>query len=262
MTVTQLDEYTHLVLAPNPSPMTLDGTNTYILSAPDSDAAIVVDPGPDLAEHFDAVESVLHATGTRVQAVITTHHHLDHAEAAGWADVWGAPLHAFAPHRIPAQAAPLRDGDAVTVPGVATTAIYTPGHTSDHVCVHVAETNAVLTGDHVLGKGTTVILHPDGDMGAYLASLDRLAKVNADVLYPAHGPMIADPAERIAGYIAHRLEREEQVLAAIEHGATTGAEVVARIYGDLAPRLAGAALATVEAHIAHLRTQGKLPPSP
>ncbi len=251
-----LDEVTTLVLAPNPSPMTLDGTNTYVLGAPGSGAAIVVDPGPDDPTHRAAVEGALAARGAQAAAVVTTHHHHDHAEAAGWAAAWGAPLHAFDPALVPAEAEPLRDGGTIAAGGLTLRAVYTPGHASDHVCLRVEQTGVLLTGDHVLGRGTTIVVWPDGDMAAYLDSLRRVQDLAPPRLYPGHGPVVADPAVYVADYLAHRQEREEQILAAIAAGAANPAEIVAAVYTDVPVMLHPAAERSVRAHLAALHQRG------
>jgi glyoxylase-like metal-dependent hydrolase (beta-lactamase superfamily II) len=254
----RLDEVTTLVLAPNPSPMTLEGTNTYLLGAPSSGAVVVVDPGPDLLVHREAVEAALAERDAEVAAVVLTHHHADHAEAAGWAASWGVALHAFTPRLVKAEAAALRDGEVLSHAGVAIEAVHTPGHASDHLCLRVGDTGAILTGDHVLGRGTSVVAWPDGDMGAYLASLERLAALPADVLYPGHGPVVEDPAGKVAAYLAHRHEREEQVLAALRGGATTPAGIVAVVYADVDPILHPAAERSVRAHLDKLVAEGSI----
>jgi glyoxylase-like metal-dependent hydrolase (beta-lactamase superfamily II) len=247
VTARMLDELTTVVLAPNPSPMTLEGTNTYVIAVPGSGEVVVIDPGPELDEHRAAVDA---AIGDRsVAAVILTHHHVDHAEAAGWAQPWGAEAFAFTPELISAPVSALRDGATVARAGITLAALHTPGHASDHLCLRLVETDAVLTGDHVLGRGTTVVAWPDGDMGAYMASLQRLAQTPAAVLYPGHGPAIGDPAGTISYYLAHRLEREAQVLEALSAGDQTPAEIVARVYADVDVALHPAAERSVRAHL-------------
>jgi glyoxylase-like metal-dependent hydrolase (beta-lactamase superfamily II) len=250
--VTTLDDVTSVVLAPNPGPMTLEGTNTYLLGAPDSGAVIVVDPGPDDPRHRTSVEAALADRDAEVAAVVLTHHHVDHAEAAGWAANWGAPLRAFTPSLVPGEATPLRDGESVAGGGVSVEALHTPGHASDHLCLRVRQTGVVLTGDHVLGRGTSVVAWPDGDMGAYLASLERLARMPATALYPGHGPVLPDPARVLGEYIAHRHERERQVLDALAAGAATPAAIVRRVYADVDPVLHPPAERSVRAHLAKL----------
>ncbi len=254
--VPQLDELTRVVVAPNPSPLTLEGTNTYLLGAPRAGAVLVVDPGPDLLAHRAQVDAVLAEADAEVAAVVLTHHHADHAEAAGWADDWGAELFAFTPHLVPGAATALADGGRLRRAGVTVEAVHTPGHASDHLCLRVVETDAVLTGDHVLGRGTTVVAWPDGDMRAYLASLERLAELEAAVLYPGHGPVLDDPAGTVASYLAHRRERERQVLAALEQGAGTPQQIVAGVYADVDPVLHPAAERSVRAHLDKLVADG------
>ena len=252
---TRIDELTQLVLAPNPSPMTLEGTNTYLLGAPDHGAVVVVDPGPVDQGHRDAVEAAL--DGREVAAVVITHHHVDHAEAAGWADEWGAPLRSFDPALIPGAVA-LRDDERLHLAGLTLTAIHTPGHASDHLCLRVVETDAVLTGDHVLGRGTSVVNWPDGDMGAYMRSLQRLARAPGSALYPGHGPVVDDPADKVAAYIAHRLERRAQVRAAIAGGAATPDEIVRAVYTDVPEHLHPAAERSVKALLVLMAEDGEV----
>lgn len=247
MSTRSLDDLTVVVLAPNPSPMTLEGTNTYLIGAPDSGEVVVVDPGPQMDEHRAAVDA---AIGERtVAAVVLTHHHSDHAEAAGWAGAWSAEAFAFTPDLISAPVSALGDGATITRAGVSLSALHTPGHASDHLCLRILETDAVLTGDHILGRGTTVVAWPDGDMAAYMGSLRRLAGTPASVLYPGHGPSIADPAGAVRQYLAHREEREGQVLGALRAGDETPAEIVARVYADVDVALHPAAERSVRAHL-------------
>jgi len=258
VTVAAPDEVTVRVLAPNPSPMTLDGTNTYLLGVAGSGAVILVDPGPDLHAHRAALEAALADRDATVAAVVVTHHHADHAEAAGWAQSWDAPLHAFSPALMPAPALALRDGDVVSAAGLAVEALHTPGHASDHLCLRVRETGVILTGDHVLGRGTTVVAWPDGDMAAYMDSLERLARLPAPALYPGHGPVLTDPAATVATYLVHRRDRERQVLAAVAAGDRTPAAIVARVYADVDAVLHPAAERSVRAHLAKLVAEGRI----
>jgi glyoxylase-like metal-dependent hydrolase (beta-lactamase superfamily II) len=253
-----IDDVTTLVLAPNPSPMTLEGTNTYLLGAPAAGEVIVVDPGPDDEGHRGAIEAALAERDAAVAAVVLTHHHPDHAEAAGWAQAWRAPLHAFAPDLVPGDAQPLHDGARLQRGGVTVEAVHTPGHASDHLCLRVAETGVVLTGDHVLGRGTTVVMWPDGDMGAYIASLHRLAAIPATALYPGHGPVIREPARVVGEYLAHRAEREEHVMTALAAGDRTPGDIVARVYADVDVALHPAAERSVRAHLGKLVGEGRV----
>jgi glyoxylase-like metal-dependent hydrolase (beta-lactamase superfamily II) len=255
--VTSLDEVTTRVRAGNPSPMTLTGTNTYVLAGPDADAAVVIDPGPDLPAHRAAVDRVIADRSVRVAAVVVTHHHADHAAAVGWSTAWRAPAFAFDPERIP-DTEPLADGQVIDDAGVELVVRHQPGHTSDHVCVHVTDTGVVLTGDHVLGEGTTVIAWPDGDLGAYLASLRALRGLEATALYPGHGEVIHDPARHIDALLAHRAQRTDQILAALAAGGRSVSEIVAQVYPDLRDDLRPAAGRSVRAHLSDLERQGRV----
>jgi len=240
------------VVAANPGPLTLDGTRTYILGpAP----CLVIDPGPDLADHLDAVEVAL---GTLdVAALCITHHHADHA--AGAADLvlrLAAPL-AATPESAERAALdppdlPLTAGSTLSFGGGRLEVVPAPGHCADHVCFHWADARALFTGDTVLGEGTSMIAPPEGDMAAYMATLERLARLDLSIIYPGHGPEVYEPAEKLAEYIEHRLERERQVLDALAEGLHTAAEIRARVYEDLDPRLYGAAEGSVLAHLAKL----------
>lgn len=253
-----VDELTTLVVAPNPGPMTLEGTNTYLLGAPGSGDVVVVDPGPDDSAHRRAIESAAAQREAQISAVVLTHHHPDHAAAAGWAVQWQAPVWAFDPTRLDVAAEPLDDAAHLQRAGVDVEAVHTPGHASDHVCLRVVATGAVLTGDHVLGRGTTVVAWPDGDMAAYLRSLQRLRSLGPTALYPGHGPRIDDPVTVIEHYLAHRHEREEQIVAALADGHATAAEIVAAVYADVDPGLHPVAERTVLAHLAELERAGRV----
>ncbi|HEX6257729.1 MAG TPA: MBL fold metallo-hydrolase [Euzebyales bacterium] len=257
--VTSLDEVTTRVRADNPSPMTLTGTNTYVISVPGADTAVVVDPGPALPAHREAIEGVVADRAVRVAAVVITHHHADHAEAVGWATTWRAPALAFDPDRIPGTE-PLTDGQVVDAAGVEVVVHHQPGHTSDHVCLRVSRTGVVLTGDHVLGEGTTVIAWPDGDLSAYLTSLRALRELEPTALYPGHGDVIGDPAGHIDALLAHRAQRTEQIVDALAAGGGTVQEIVAHVYPDLRADLRPAAGRSVRAHLADLERQGRVVP--
>ena len=252
-----VDEITYRVLAPNPSPLTLDGTNTYLVGVPGSGARIVVDPGPDLSGHRAAIEQALVELDAAVVAVVVTHHHADHAEAAGWAAEWAVPLHAFNPELVPG-ASPLPAGARLQVAGLTVGAVHTPGHASDHLCLRVDDTGVVLSGDHVLGRGTSVVSWPDGDLAAYLSSLRRLQALQPVRLDPGHGPSLERPADTIADYLAHRGERSRQILDAVDAGAATPGEITARVYADVDPVLHPAAERSVRAHLRHLAEGGLL----
>lgn len=231
------------VLAPNPGPMTLDGTNTWVLGDPELGPPVVVDPGPLEESHLTTVLEACHG---RVQTVLLTHRHLDHAEAAAeLADRAGCGVRAVDPAWRVGESG-LADGDMLQGAGVRLEVVATAGHTSDSVCLLLTGSGPVrlLSGDTVLGRGTTVITHPDGDLADYLASLDRLAALVeerevAQVL-PGHGPVIDDPGAVLAHYRRHRQERLAQVRAALAAGAQTTADVVAQVY----PEVVGTAVQT------------------
>jgi glyoxylase-like metal-dependent hydrolase (beta-lactamase superfamily II) len=264
--VTDLDAIVTRVLAPNPSPMTLDGTNTYVVGAGGSGEVLVVDPGPDDTDHLARVEGVLAAKDAEVRAVVVTHHHLDHSEAAvAWSRRFGAPvLAADARVARPPTAPPghvgetLIDGQKLTLAGVDVEVVATPGHTRDHLALRLG-TGALLTGDHVLGRGTSVVAYPDGDLEAYLRSLTRVLELGPDVLYPGHGPALReDPGAVLRFYAEHRDYRERQVLAALEGRRATPLELVADIYAEVDRRVWPAAEASTRATLALLAQRGQV----
>ncbi|MGH3496099.1 MAG: MBL fold metallo-hydrolase [Nocardioidaceae bacterium] len=246
-------DHAECVLAPNPSPMTLDGTNTWILRAHEGRRSIVVDPGPLDAAHLAAVAQ----TAGAVTQVLLTHGHLDHSEGArAFAEQVGSGVRALDPaHRLGAEG--LAEGDVVDVDGLEVRVVATPGHSADSLSFVVPGDRAVLTGDTVLGRGTTVVAHPDGELGAYLGSLRRLRDLaeSAEVsrVLPGHGPVIEDALAVFEGYLAHRAQRLEQVREAVAGGATTPREVVERVYADVDPVLWPAAELSVSAQLAYLR---------
>ncbi len=261
------------VLAPNPGPMTLDGTNTWLLGAPGAGGCVVVDPGPDDAAHRAAVRGAAAEHGG-VALVLLTHHHLDHSAGAravaAAASREGAPVVVRAADpalcRSPdgAAPAPLVDGEVVAVPGGRLHVLGTPGHTRDSVCL-LLEADAggeplLLTGDTVLGRGTSVVAHPDGDLAAYLASLGRLAEEVSEAqvrrLLPGHGPVRDEALDVLVGYLAHRRERLAQVRAAVAAGARTAEEVVAAVYPGLADDLVAPAVRSTAAALAVVAADG------
>jgi glyoxylase-like metal-dependent hydrolase (beta-lactamase superfamily II) len=245
------------VLAPNPSPLTLEGTNTFVVAEPGAGAVVVIDPGPDDQGHALAVVGA--CAGRGVELVLLTHTHVDHAEGArAFAHRVGAPLAALADGWSTAGAPDLASGAPVAAGGLELRPLPTPGHAADHCCFELAADRAVFTGDHVLGRGTTVVEWPGGDMADYLASLELLADRRPERLYPGHGPLVSDAVARIEGYLAHRRDREAQVLAALAAGDRTPAEVVARVYAEVDPALHPAAELSVRAHLVKLVREGRV----
>ena len=238
------------ITAPNPGPFTLDGTQTYLLG----DTA-VLDPGPNIDSHVAAIR----AAQPNLRLILITHRHGDHAPAA-------LPLKQATGAQILAPRNVLEDsqvdrrvagGETLHIEGIDIDVIATPGHTNEHVCYLTSEGD-LFTGDTILGAGTTAIFPPDGHMGDYLRSLHTLRARNPKRIYPAHGPVREDAVALIDEYIAHRLERERQVLAAHQSGARTTAAMRARIYPDLDERLHGAAEIQIEAHLLKLKEEGLL----
>jgi glyoxylase-like metal-dependent hydrolase (beta-lactamase superfamily II) len=247
------------VLAPNPSPMTLDGTNTWVIAEPGSESAVVVDPGPDDEGHLRRVLEAACAGGRRVSQIVLTHRHLDHsAGAARLAALAGAPVGALDPAlRLGHEG--FAAGEVITAAGCELRVVATPGHTGDSLSLLLAADGALLTGDTVLGRGTTVIAE-DGSLGDYLRTLEALRALADEAalrtLLPGHGPLLADPAAVLDYYLAHRRERLEQVRAALAAGARTPAEVVAVVYADTDPSVWAAAELSVRAQLAYLNAAG------
>ena len=251
------------VLAPNPSPMTLDGTNTWVIAEPGSAQAVVVDPGPDEPSHLRRVHDQVTAAGQSVARILLTHSHPDHAAgAAAFAAMTGAPVRAADPaYRLGDEG--LAPGDVIGVAGCELRVVATPGHTSDSVSLHLPADHALLTGDTVLGRGTTVIAQ-DGNLADYLASLDRLRaltdQAGLTVLLPGHGPILASPAATLDYYITHRQERLAEITAALDAGDRTTAQIVARVYADVDRSLWPFAAWSVRAQLDYLKGQNRLPP--
>jgi glyoxylase-like metal-dependent hydrolase (beta-lactamase superfamily II) len=251
-------ERARCVLAPNADVMTLDGTNTWVLREPGAARSVVVDPGPLVDAHLDEVASY----AGEVAVVLLTHGHLDHSEAArAFAERVGCGVRALDPRQRLGDEG-LVDGDVVEVDGLEVRVVGTPGHTSDSLSFVLPAERAVLTGDTVLGRGTTVVAHPDGQLGAYLSSLHRLralAEAEAlDAVWPGHGPVLAEPVAVLDGYLAHRAERLEQVREAAATLRDVPADelpraVVETVYADVDPVLWGAAELSVRAQLDYLR---------
>jgi len=270
MEAEQVHKQIRRLLAPNPSPFTYTGTQTYIVGPKGPGAAVaVIDPGPDLPEH---VEAILAATrGERIAAIVCTHTHRDHSPASRpLAAAAGAPIVGCAPLALEddgprADAAfdfdyhpdrVLADGEALAEDGWSLRAVATPGHTSNHLCFALDGTGALFTGDHVMGWSTTVVSPPDGDMSLYMQSLDRLLARDDAVYHPAHGPAVDKPHAHVRALIAHRRMRERQILAQLEAGEGRIPAMVEKMYRDIDPRLHPAAGRSVLAHLVDLKGRG------
>jgi glyoxylase-like metal-dependent hydrolase (beta-lactamase superfamily II) len=280
----QCEPLVRRVLAPNASPYTFTGTQTYIVGA--GDEVAVIDPGP---ADFGAggapspfkgadtngvghVEAILAAVGSaKITAILCTHTHRDHSpaaaplkEATGAAIIGCAPLvlnddgpradsafdRTYAPDRV------LSDGECVSGPDWTIKAVATPGHTSNHLCYSLTQSGALFTGDHVMAWSTSVVSPPDGDMAAYMASLAKLYDRDDKVLYPAHGPAVTKPRQLVRGMLGHRRSREKQILRLLEKGPQAIPDFVSAMYKGLDPRLHGAAGRSVLAHLIDLRNRG------
>ena len=260
----QLEPGIARVLAHNPSAFTYFGTQSYLLGEHE---VAVVDPGPDLPEHLDALRD---AIGDRkLIAIMCTHTHRDHSPAARpLAERTGAPIIGCAPlaletvgpradasfdgDYVPARV--LQDGDTIQADGKAITAVATPGHTSNHLCF--AYGDALFTGDHVMGWSTTVVVPPDGDMAAYMASLDKLRGRQDRIYYAAHGEPVRNPQQYVRHLMGHRMQRERQILKLVGEKARTIPDIVANAYPGLDPRLTAAAGGSVLAHLVDLERRG------
>ena len=250
------------VLAHNPSAFTYYGTQTYLLG---TEAVAVIDPGPDLPEHVEALVAAI--GGRPVVAILCTHTHRDHSPASrALAERTGAPIIGCAPLAMEgtgleagfdADYSPdrvLADGEAIEIEGKPIVAVATPGHTSNHLCF--AHRGALFSGDHVMGWSTTVVIPPDGEMAAYMASLDKLRRRDDRIYYPAHGPAIDNPQQYVRHLIGHRMQREKQILRLLGGRARDIPALVASAYPGLDPRLVAAAGASVLAHLLDLERRG------
>jgi len=252
------------VLAHNPSAFTFTGTQTYLIGERE---LAVIDPGPDLPHHLDALEQAI--GGRPVVAIMCTHTHRDHSPAAAaLAELTGAPIVGCAPLALEAVGERadasfdfdyrpdrvFEDQDTFEVDGEPLTAVATPGHTSNHLCF--AYRDALFSGDHVMGWSTTVVVPPDGDMAAYMQSLDKLRRREDRIYYPAHGPAVTNPGQYVRHLLGHRMQREKQILRLVKEQARDIRDIVANAYPGLDPRLVAAAGGSVLAHLLDLQRRG------
>ena len=256
------------VLAPNPGPFTFRGTGVYLVGESRSQTAsvAVIDPGPLLPAHMDALKAAI--GGRRVSHILITHTHLDHSQSADALKAWsGARTHGFGPQRHPSTGEEaddtsfmpdvlLKDGDVLTGDGFTLRVLHTPGHAANHLCFALDQEQALFSGDHVMGWSSSVIAPPDGDMAAYMQGLERLIARRDAILYPTHGAPIENPRTYLQALLAHRRAREAQVTAALAQGPADVAALVAAIYPGLDAVLHGAAALTLTAHLRKLEADG------
>lgn len=258
------------VIANNPSPFTAYGTGTYILGAGN---VAVVDPGPADRDH---VRAILRATeGERITHILVTHTHIDHSPGAALLrETVDAPTYAYGPHGsgkleegVPVEEGGdlefvpderVRDGDVVDGGNWSVECVYTPGHTSNHMCFALREESALFTGDHVMGWSTSIISPPDGDMGAYMASLEKLLRRDDRIYWPTHGPSIPEPKPHVEAFLAHRREREEQIKACLARGISRIVEMVPEMYQGTPELMYPAAARSVLAAVELLVTRGEV----
>ncbi len=265
--VEQLEPLVRRVLAPNGSPFTYTGTQTYLVG--DQAGLTVIDPGPDMPDHL---ASLVAAIGPApVHAIVCTHTHRDHSPAAApLAALTGAPIIGCAALSIssdePRADAPfdqdytpdrvLQDGEQITGPGWTLTAVATPGHTSNHLCFALEESGALFTGDHVMGWSTSVVAPPDGDMADYLASLEKLHDRQDSIYYPAHGPAVTKTRQLVRGMIGHRRQREKQILRLLEEQPRSIPDLLPLMYKSVPEALWPAAAQSIKAHLIDLEQRG------
>lgn len=288
--VTRLSPLVGRVIAENPSKFTYKGTGTYIVGRANGDV-VVIDPGPHMETHRDALRRAL--AGCRVRGIVITHCHSDHVPLAYWLrETTGAPTFGFGPHPRPAPSdvfdddpaddetdtkdagdgeerehtdfdfvpdVAVRDGERfIDVDDWSLTAVHTPGHTSNHLCVHLDAENALFTGDHIMGWSTTVVSPPDGNMADYMDSVRKLMRRSDGILYPTHGNPVRDPAPFLAAYLDHRIEREAQILDLLAKGPATIREMVEVLYASVRRELHKPARRSVLSHMLKLRGDGRV----
>ena len=243
------------LIAPNPSPMTGPGTNTYLITS--TGRCTVIDPGPDDTAHIDAILEAAQSDHAQIDMILVTHSHRDHYPGAlELQDRTGALL---AGHPSIARVNyPIEHGQEILLPGCVAEAIFTPGHASDHFCFLLKDDGSLLSGDLILGQGTVVVSPPDGNMDDYMASLRSLRDYQIERIFPGHFGRVDDPRAKIEEYINHRLEREHQILDEIAEGALTIPAIVQRLYQGLGERLMRAAEGSVLAHLISLERQGRV----
>lgn len=265
--VDQVSPLIRRVVAKNPGPFTFTGTGTYVVGRGE---VAVLDPGPDMPEHLDAILAA--TAGERITHILITHSHLDHSPLARpLADRTGATIYACSGPCVETASdvrleagddlvfrpdEHLYDGMVLRGPGWTVEAVKTPGHTSNHYCYALKEENALFSGDHVMGWSTTVISPPDGDMGDYYASLRKILARGYATLWPTHGPPVTEPKPFLEAYLAHRLERERQILERLAAGDRRIKDMIPTIYAAVSPRLWPAAAHSVLAHLIHLVRTG------
>ena len=266
----QLSPLVQRVIADNPGPFTFTGTGVFIIG--DKNVAII-DPGPKTPAHQAALDKALN--GRNVTHVLVTHHHMDHSPMAQpIAEKFGCKVYGYGVQPVPPKGGDIRleagddlsfkpdidirDGHIIKGDGWTIEAIHTPGHTSNHLCFALHEENTLFSGDHIMGWSTSVVSPPDGDMGDYLRSLETVLARNFDIVRPTHGAAITDVRPFIEAYIAHRHQREAQILTALESGITQIGDIVAKLYADIDKRLHPAAAHSVLSHLIHMRKTGRV----
>lgn len=268
--VAQLSPLVQRVIADNPGPFTFTGTGVYIVGETN---VAVIDPGPQTPNHIAALKNAL--KGRTVTHVLVTHHHVDHSPmAAPLAAEHGCKVYGYGQQARPPAGGEvrleagddllfkpdveIRDGALFEGDGWTIDAIHTPGHTSNHMCFALREERTLFSGDHIMGWSTSVVSPPDGHMGDYLNSLNRILEREFDVIRPTHGPAIHEPHAFVSAYIAHRHDREDQICGALSEGLSAIPDIVAKLYADIDKRLHPAAAHSVLSHLIHMRETGRV----